>query len=193
MTMAKVELNSSVAIYTNDAKNVVANSAQRKLVVSTHGGWSEGDGTFQPRTEFGVVISFYSNENYCVTGDIEDALSGSIQTIDSPAVSVKNYELTRFEHDPNKKGINPHLTNRCDALKVRTKWFGERKVRLKTVLQTLQSKGYQYKEICCLFCRFTGMDATQDARQRTQAESERLDHLAKSNAIAQELKGRFGS
>jgi hypothetical protein len=191
--VAKIEVNSDIAIYTNDARNVVANSANKKLIISTHGGWSDGDGTFKPREKFGVVVSFYSNENYCVTGDTGDALSGQVQTIDAPAVSVKNYELTRFEHDPNKKELSRHLNNNFDALKVRTKWIGKgRRVRLKTVLQTLQNKGYLYPEICCLFCRYTGMDMTQDARQRTQAEGERLDKLAKATAITQELKGLFG-
>ncbi|WP_341675036.1 putative adhesin [Niveibacterium sp. SC-1] len=186
--MAKIKLNSTLAIYTNSGANAVADSANKKLIISTHGGWSHGDGTFTRGQVGGVLISFYSSEDYCVTGNLSDALGGSIKTIDTPMTSIKNYELTRFEHDPKKSDLEPHLTDEFDALKVRTKFMGERSILLKDAILAVQAKGYQYSEICCLFCRYTGLDKTMDARDRTSAESERLGMLSKQSAINQELQ-----
>ena len=139
----------------------------------------------------GVAISFYSAEDYCVTGNLRDALKGKVQTIDTPLVAVKNYELTRFEHDPSGRDLEGDLGDDFDALKVRTKFLGSRRIRLKDVIQTMQSKGYQYAEYCCLFCRYTGKDLSSAARDRTTGESERLGMLSKQSAMTQELKGKL--
>lgn len=191
--MAKIELNSNLALYTNGPKTGASGaSATRKLIVSTHGGWSPADGTFDPRGEFGVSISFYSKENYSVTGDVQDALTGAIQTIDAATTRCKNYELTRFEHDPSKKKLEPHLNGNFDVLKVRSRWIGkERRVHLKEVLRVLSDKGYKYSEVCCLFCRYTGSELSMDARQRTPMEAERVNNLAKATALNNELKSKF--
>ncbi len=188
--MGKIKLNSDLAIYTNNAKSAVSNSGTRKLIISTHGGWGPTDGTFSPRSEFNVLVSFYASENYSVTGDLTDALSGQIETIDSPMVRIKNYELARFEDDPKNEELSKHLNDRFDVMKVRTKWFGSRSVHLRAVLETLQGKGYRYGEICCLFCRYTGGETEMDARKRTSGERERLDHLSKTHALVEELKSR---
>jgi hypothetical protein len=189
--MGKIKLNGDIAIYTNDAKNAAAKSANRKLIVSTHGGWSDADGHFNPRKMFNVLVSFYAKENFSLRGDILDAVSGDIETIDSPMVFVKNYQLARFEDDPKNEELSKHLNDSFDVLKVRTKWFGSRTVDLKTVLQTLRNKGYRYPEVCCLFCRYTGDETEMDARQRTASERQQLDKLSKVNAITEELKTRL--
>jgi hypothetical protein len=189
--MGKIKLTDDIALYTNDTINAVANSPKKKLIISTHGGWGPTDGTFTVGEVGGTNVSFYSSENFCVTGDVEDALAGNIHTIDSATTTVKNYELTRFEHDPRKADLEPHLNDEFDVMKVRTRLIGkDRAVRLKDALQTLSAKGYRYGEICCLFCRYTGVDASMSARQRTAMEAERLDKIAKSKSIAAELKGR---
>jgi hypothetical protein len=188
--MGKIKVNSDLAIYTNDAKNAITKSAGRKLIVSTHGGWSESDGHFSPRRMFNVLVSFYAEENFSLMGDVTDALSGAVETVDTPMVHVKNYQLARFEDDPKNEELSRHLNDRFDVLKVRTKWFGSRTVDLKSVLQTLKSKGYKYPEVCCLFCRYTGGEAAMEARQRTSGESEKLNKLSKINAITEELKSK---
>jgi len=189
--LGKIKLNSDLAIYTNDPKGATTHSSKRKLIVSTHGGWSENDGHFSPRKMFNVLVSFYAQENFSLRGDLLDALSDNIETIDSPMVFVKNYQLARFEDDPKNEELSKHLNDRFDVLKVRTKWFGSRSVDLKTVLQTLKSKGFKYPEVCCLFCRYTGGETEMDARQRTGSERQQLNKHSQINALTEELKTRL--
>lgn len=189
--MAKVKVSSTLAIYTNDGRNVLANSAGRKLIISTHGGWQADDGWVLRSEINAAAISFYSNENFSLTANLARAMRGAVQTIDTPLVKCKNYELSRFEHDPKKSALEPKLNDQFDVLKVRTKWFGERSIHLKNVIQALQNAGYQYPEYCCLFCRYTGNDdLVQSARQRTNLESERLTMMSKQSAITAELNAR---
>lgn len=188
--MGKIKLNNDLAIYTNDPRNTATKSAGRKLIVSTHGGWSESDGHFSPRKMFNMLVSFYAEENFSLMGDVLDALSGSIETVDTPMVFVKNYQLARFEDDPKNEELSKHLNGNFDVLKVRTKWFGSRVVDLKSVLQTLKNKGFKYPEVCCLFCRYTGGEAEMYARQRTAGENEKLNKFSKINAITEELKSK---
>lgn len=189
--MAKVKVNSALAIYTNDGQGVLANSAQKRLIISTHGGWQASDGWVLRSEVKAATISFYSDENFSLTANLVKAVRGEVQTIDSPLVKCKNYELSRFEHDPNKSSLEPILNDDFDVLKVRTKWFGEHSIHLKNVIQALQNAGYKYNEYCCLFCRYTGNDdLVQGARQRTNLESERLTMLSKQSAITAELNAR---
>jgi hypothetical protein len=193
--LAKIKLNSSLALFTTDASKAVTNSKNRKLIISAHGGWNPKDGMVVRASYPGVTIQFYSDDDHTVSGTVEDAILNRIQTINPQITNatVKNFKLSRFEDDPKGSDLGPKLNNEYDVLKVRSKVFGKRYVHLEDVLKLLKTKSYQYPTICGLFCLYTGKDLSMEARPRTQGESDKMEYIDNVGAVTRELASKLNN
>ena len=196
--MSKIKVNDDIAIFSLDS-NAARASSSKVLIVSTHGGWDDSDGYIKS-LDYPWSINFYAHEHYSVTGDIEDAVMGKIQPL-NPGIKIKNYELTRFEHDPKGSVIERQLRAardkklERDVLKVRSTWTlgglrDERAINLRKVLDTLKKKGYNYSQVLCLFCRYTGEDLAMDGRKANQTEIDRMQKVSLQRQLAKAVVQR---
>jgi hypothetical protein len=169
--------------------NPLDDSKGKDLIISSHGGWAAGEGTFRP-TGTRFEVQFYVFEHTSAVGEIIDAINGTVQPIDAAAGSpIKNYELSYFEHDPPDAAIAAALKGKSvHVVTIKPKVD----IRLLDLLQQLHNSHFAYKRVRCLFCRYTGGDKVADARTASPGEAARLQKLNMTHDVARELHQRFG-
>lgn len=170
--------------------NPLAGSAGKDLIVSSHGGWSGGDGTFRPSgTRF--EVQFYTFEHVSAIGEVIDAINEKVNPIDAGAGSpIKNYQLSYFEHDPSDSAILAALGQR--PVHVLTVKPGS-KTSLQEVITLLHNSHFQYRRVRCLFCRYTGGNKAAQARPAQPGEKDRLNKLEMTHGVVRELNKRFNT
>lgn len=168
--------------------NPLEGSSGKDLIISSHGGWSPGDGTFRP-TATRFEVQFYTFEHVSAIGEVLDAIDGRVETIDAASGSpVKNYQLSFFEHDPADAAILTALN--LKSVHVLTIKPGQQ-TSLQEVLTLLNNSHFKYQRVRCLFCRYTGKDKTASARLAKSGERDRVNKLAMTHDVVRELNKRF--
>lgn len=171
----------------SSSANPMTDSAGKDLIISSHGGWGGGSGTFRP-TSTRFEVQFYTFEHVSAIGELIDAINGQVQTIDAASGSpIKNYELSFFEHDPSDSAISAALLGK--ALHVVTIKPGQ-DISLNQLLTMLHNSQFKYRRVRCLFCRYTGKDKVAFARPATSGESNRLNKLNMLHDVVRELNQR---
>lgn len=167
--------------------NPLVGSAGKDLIISSHGGWSQGYGTFRP-TSTRFEIQFYTFEHVSAIGEVVDAINGTVEPIDAGAGSpIKNYGLSYFEHDPSDSMIATSLSTR--PVHVAT-IKPSADISLQQLLNMLNNSHFQYKKVRCLFCRYTGGNKSAEARPASKGERDRLNKLANIHDVVRELNQR---
>lgn len=170
--------------------NPLDGSAGKDLIVSSHGGWSGGDGTFRP-TATRFEVQFYTFEHVSAIGEVIDAINGTVEPIDAASGSpIKNYQLSYFEHDPSDGAILAALGGK--PVHVLTVKPGA-DTSLSEVITLLHNSHFQYKRVRCLFCRYTGKDKSAEARPAKPGEKDRLNKLGMTHDVVRELNKRFNT
>jgi len=163
-------------------------SSGKDLIISSHGGWSAGCGTFRPTTTR-FEVQFYTFENFSATGAVVDAIRGKVDPIDAASGSpIKNYQLSHYEHDPSDGIILVALATK--PVHVLTVKPGT-DTSILEVLTLLNNSHFQYKRVRCLFCRYTGQEKVAAARPAKYGEKDRLNKLAMTHDVVRELNKRF--
>lgn len=168
--------------------NPLEGSAGKDLIISSHGGWSNGDGTFRP-TATRFEVQFYTFEHVSAIGEVIDAINNVVNPIDAGAGSpIKNYQLSYFQHDPSDAAILTALGNK--PVHVLTVKPGA-STSLSESITLLNNSHFQYKRVRCLFCRYTGQNKSAEARPANTGEKDRLNKLGMTHDIVRELNKRF--
>jgi hypothetical protein len=169
--------------------NPLQGSSGKDLIISSHGGWATGDGTFRP-TATRFEVQFYTFEHVSAIGEVIDAINGTVDPIDAASgAPIKDYQLSYFEHDPSHGAILGALGKK--PVHVLTVKPG-RDTSLKEVLTLLHNSHFQYKRVRCLFCRYTGKDKEAEARLANPGERDRLNKLGMMHSVVRELNKRNG-
>ncbi|WP_319410075.1 putative adhesin [uncultured Desulfosarcina sp.] len=167
--------------------NPLNGSAGKDLIISSHGGWEAGDGTFRP-TGTRFEIQFYTFEHVSAIGEVIDAINGTVEPIDAGAGSpIKNYGLEYYEHDPSEASILSAIGNKpVHVLTIKP----DEQIALADTVRMLHNSQFQYKRVRCLFCRYTGGNKVANARSASEGEKNRLNKLAMTHDIVRELNQR---
>lgn len=171
----------------SNTSNPLEDSHGKDLIISSHGGWDSGSGTFRP-TSTRFEVQFYTFEHVSAIGEVIDAINGSVQPIDAASGSpIKNYQLSYFEHDPSDSAIAVALIDK--AVHVATIKPGV-EISLDQLLTLLHNSHFKYQRVRCLFCRYTGGSKVAEARLATSGEATRIDKLNKLHNVVRELNQR---
>jgi len=151
-------------LFTSEGKN---------LIISSHGGWQENDGQFSP-LGLPFTVRFFALNHHSVGGDLIDAINGKINAITAPVGPVHDYELSWFEHDPSDDEISAALSGKgVDVITIKK----DHALKFRALLQQLNTRGFKYPLIQCLFCRYTGGEQEMDARQPTAHEQQTMQNV----------------
>lgn len=169
------------------SSNPLEDSSGKDLIISSHGGWGVGSGTFRP-TSTRFEVQFYTFEHVSAIGEVIDAINGTVQPIDAASGSpIKNYSLSFFEHDPSEAAIAAALNGK--AVHVVTIKPGV-DITLNELLTLLHNSQFQYRRVRCLFCRYTGGNQVAEARPASSGEANRLNKLNMTHDVVRELNQR---
>ena len=183
-------------ISSNGALSATSTST-RTLIVSTHGGRT--DRTFQAKNW--THCRFMVPKDGALLADLYDAIAGNLDGADVPLVkgAWDDYSLDYFEGDDKSADIAKYLEdNNIDNFDVftlrRSGLFHKAgSTTLNDLLSWLETKGFKYPRIDCLFCRVDLTDRTKDfdfAARQSDTVKVVDNHRFNAQLITNELKSK---
>jgi hypothetical protein len=129
-----------------DKFTFIRNDGNRKLIVSSHGGYLGSTFTTP------VALKFLAHQNYCAKGQVTRVAAmadNEFETERAGTSNITDYELTNYQYDDYSKLVEVVNDNQFDVVTIQK----NQKVKLTEVLASPEINLFGYSEVYCMFCR----------------------------------------